>query len=373
MGASLAGVKPGAVIEWNKPACATIRENRHNPRVAEWPLFEGDAREFDFAKLKDIDIVSGGPPCQPFSLGGKHCGHEDARDMFPTAADAAARLRPKAFIFENVKGLARPSFAKYFQYILLRLSFPEIVKKDGERWRDHLERLERKSAAGVRSGLSYKVVFKIVNAADYGVPQRRERLFIVGFRGDLGIEWSFPSPTHSLDGLLYSQWISGEYWEKHGIKREERPALDPRRSARVAKLRNVHPEFIKAPWLTVRDALADLPPPYKGLLDMGERKFFNHEYQPGARLYNGHSGSPLDLPAKTIKAGAHGVPGGENMLVDNAGNPRYFTIREAARLQCFPDDYVFPGSWSESMRQLGNAVPVKLGKIMLEAIVGKLN
>src|SRR5690606_3766583 len=94
----------------------------------------------------------------------------------------------------------------------------------------------------------------------------------------------------------------------------------------------------------------------------------NHDFIPGARSYKGHTGSPLDEPAKTLKAGDHGVPGGENMLLKHDETVRYFTIREAARLQTFPDDYVFGESWSETMRQLGNAVPVTLAECLLKSI-----
>jgi DNA (cytosine-5)-methyltransferase 1 len=108
-----------------------------------------------------------------------------------------------------------------------------------------------------------------------------------------------------------------------------------------------------APWATVRDALLGLGEPD------GEQ---NHVFQAGARVYPGHTGSPLDLPAKALKAGDHGVPGGENMMVRDDESVRYFTMREAARLVGFPDEYQFPGSWTESMRQLGNAVPTSLGE-----------
>jgi DNA (cytosine-5)-methyltransferase 1 len=86
----------------------------------------------------------------------------------------------------------------------------------------------------------------------------------------------------------------------------------------------------------------------------------------------GHTGSPLDEPAKTLKAGDHGVPGGENILVQPDGSIRYFTVREAARIQTFPDDYVFHGAWSETMRQLGNAVPVQLGAVVASSVRQKL-
>ncbi|MDR3348260.1 MAG: DNA cytosine methyltransferase, partial [Acidaminococcales bacterium] len=86
-----------------------------------------------------------------------------------------------------------------------------------------------------------------------------------------------------------------------------------------------------------------------------------------------HSGSVLDEPSKTIKAGAHGVPGGENMLVLDDGSLRYYTVRESARIQTFPDDYLFHGSWTESMRQIGNAVPVKLAYIIGQSVAELIN
>jgi DNA (cytosine-5)-methyltransferase 1 len=98
----------------------------------------------------------------------------------------------------------------------------------------------------------------------------------------------------------------------------------------------------------------------------------NHRFQPGARSYPGHTGSPLDEPAKTLKAGVHGVPGGENMLVRPDGSIRYFTVRESARLQTFPDNFKFHGSWTETMRQLGNAVPVKLAEVIANSVRGHL-
>jgi DNA (cytosine-5)-methyltransferase 1 len=126
----------------------------------------------------------------------------------------------------------------------------------------------------------------------------------------------------------------------------------------LEKARKLEEKPTTLPWRTVRDTLADLPDPERDPRRAAE--ICNHQFQPGARTYPGHTGSPLDEPAKTLKAGVHGVPGGENMLSRPDGSVRYFSIRESARLQTFPDEYLFQGSWSETMRQLGNAVPVKL-------------
>ena len=374
IGMGNAGFDHAAVLEWDHDACETLRANqRHGiSAVDHWPIHEGDARAFDYSSLKKIEVVSGGPPCQPFSLGGKHRGYEDGRDMFPEAVRAVRELRPKAFIFENVKGLLRQSFSTYLQYVLLQLTFPELTKKRGEEWRKHLSRLERHQTANANrksDGLAYNLVFELVNAANYGVPQKRERFIIVGFRSDLGVSWSFPEQTHSQDALLKSKWISGEYWDRHKVAKRARPILAPRFASRIERIRSDSLDLsAMKPWETVRDAICDLPDPEK----RSSRKFLNHRFNPGAKSYPGHTGSPLDEAAKTLKAGDHGVPGGENMLTRPDGSVRYFTVREAARLQTFPDNYEFFGAWSETMRQLGNAVPVRLGETIATSVAKAL-
>lgn len=368
MGVHLAGFEPQAVVERDKWACDTIRENGAcgYPLVAGWNVHEGDVRAFDWESVGEgIDLLAGGPPCQPFSMGGKHKAHDDSRDMFPATVDIVRRLRPRAFIVENVKGLTRSSFANYYQYILLQLTFPEVGKRKNEDWLSHFRRLQKEKASGkaIGKGLTYNVVPTLVNAADYGIPQKRERVFIVGFRSDLGVEWSFPKATHSFDALLYDQFVSGEYWQRHGIKK---PATSEKHAARIRRLGMLPPDTL--PWRTVRDALVGLPDPKS----KAARTIPDHRFQGGAKVYPGHTGSPLDLPAKTLKAGDHGVPGGENMLVREDGSVRYFTVREAARIQTFPDGYRFHGSWTETMRQLGNAVPVMLGRIVAASVAEKL-
>lgn len=368
LGVANAGFDHEAVVEWDGDACETIRENQRRglEPLVHWPLHETDVRTFDYSSIPEgLDLLAGGPPCQPFSLGGKHRGYRDDRNMFPEAVRAVRELRPRAFLLENVKGLLRESFATYFEYILLQLTYPEITRRLDEEWIQHRSRLEQYHTRGNHDGLLYRVVFGLFNAADYGVPQRRERVFIVGFRGDLDLEWSFPKPTHSEEALLWSQWATGEYWERHEVPERERPERPQWHKTMLSSL--FAPS--EKPWLTVRDAISNLPDPedpeYLGDIP-------NHGFNPGARPYPGHTGSPLDEPAKTLKAGDHGVPGGENMLVYPDGRLRYFTVRESARLQAFPDSYVFRGSWTESMRQLGNAVPVTLGEVMANGIAGAL-
>jgi DNA (cytosine-5)-methyltransferase 1 len=318
-------------------------------------------RLIDFSQYEGVvDFVSGGPPCQPFSLGGKHKGQRDARDMWPEAVRAIREARPSAFLFENVKGLTRQAFANYYEYIYHQLSYPELKRKRDERWQDHLARLEQHhTSKKAERGLSYRVVRRVLNAAKFGIPQKRERVFFVGFRADLGMEWHFPEETHSHDALIWDQVVTGDYWERHEIPKAQR-IVSERVKARARRMDQ--PTLL--PWRTTRDAIADLPEP----TTHGHHRILNHRLQPGARSYPGHTGSALDEPAKTLKAGVHGVPGGENMIALPGGKVRYLTVRESARLQTFPDDFIFHGSWTETMRQLGNAVPVELAQKVATSI-----
>lgn len=366
LGISKAGFRPVEIVEWDRWCCDTIRENRSRGVSAtrKWPLpIEADVRSVDFRPHEGkIDLVSGGPPCQPFSLGGKHRADADGRDMWPQAVRAIREIRPKAFIFENVKGLTRQSFASYFSYITLQLHYPSLGLETDETWGAHFKRLQEHHTSRPADKEEYRVVSEVVNAANFGVPQRRERVVFVGFRADLGVEWSFPRATHGFDALLWTQCQSDEYWDRHKIPSAHRTLS----AAAYARGMSLSARPRSAPWMTTRDAIVDLPDPEKKWR-MAE-KYPDHKFQPGARSYPGHTGSPLDEPAKTLKAGVHGVPGGENMLQKPEGGVRYFTVRESARLQTFPDSFVFHGSWSEAMRQLGNAVPVRLAALLAKDI-----
>ncbi|MCU1325401.1 MAG: DNA-cytosine methyltransferase [Bryobacterales bacterium] len=371
LGCELAGFNSVKTVEWDRWACDTMRENksREYPLVADWDVVESDVRKVDWSSVKEIDLVAGGPPCQPFSMGGRARAADDKRDMFPAAIEVIRDLKPRAFILENVRGLTRSAFSNYFTYIQLRLAHPLLAAASGETWADHYGRLQAEHTSGHSEQLEYQVIPTLVNAADYGVPQQRHRVFLVGFRSDQEAEWSFPAATHSHDALLHDQWVTGAYWDRHKVPVSKRPTLSEPEQRRVAKLRNLTPQDLGTrPWRTVRDALTDLPEPTVN----GSRNHLNHFLQTGARSYPGHTGSPLDLPAKALKAGAHGVPGGENMLRRVDGSVRYFTIRESARLQTFPDGYELHGAWGEAMRQLGNAVPVKLAQIVAGSVAQHL-
>lgn len=340
LGLARAGFKHELMVEWNADAVETVLHNRAKgvEHVEHWPIVQSDVREIDWRRYAGIDLVAGGPPCQPFSIGGKHRGSDDHRDMWPQAIRSVREVRPRAFLFENVRGLTRAKFVGYLHSIVDGLTQPDL-------------------------DLRYHVDVLLVNAADFGAAQKRHRVLITGVRSDV-MQGPLPKlePTHSRERLLWDQFVTGDYWIEHGMPvRLDR--FDKMDAATIGKLRKSGTAPKGQRWVTVRDRLGGLGEP------TGQN---NHVFQAGAKVYKGHTGSPLDQPAKALKAGDHGVPGGENMMVLAGGAVRYFTIREAARLQGLPDSYEFPRSWSESMRQLGNAVPSELGEAMGRWISGTL-
>lgn len=371
LGIAKSGFHHEMLVEINRDAIDTLTRNHDEgqAQIKDWKIKHDNINNISFSEFEgNISVIAGGPPCQPFSLGGKHKAFDDHRDMFPQAVRAVREARPESFIFENVKGLLRKNFSAYFEYIILQLTYPSIIKNEGEKWADHLSRLEETHTKGNYQGLKYNVVFRLLNAADYGVPQRRERVFIVGFRDDLNIEWSFPKATHSQDALLWEQWGTGKYWKRLDVPESERPIINESIMKLSSKLHNRYSLFQpeEKPWVTVREAINDLPCPKSA------NEFNNHQFKEGAKSYPGHTGSPIDEPSKTLKAGDHGVPGGENMIRFNDGSIRYFTVREAARIQTFPDDYHISGAWSECMRQIGNAVPVTLAEVVAKSVYAVL-
>lgn len=367
-----AGFRHLLVNELEPRACATLRRNaavdfdpampsRRRHSATPWPLIEGDVHAVDFTPwLGRINVVAGGVPCQPWSLGGVHMGYDDSRNLWPELFRCIRETRPRAVIAENVRGLLRPSFKPYYEYILRELAAPFEERVNGEDWRDHDKRLQKILRTDTGDPTErYDVQCLPVNAADYGVPQVRQRVFVIAFRQDLGLtDWQPPEPTHSELVLLRAQ-DEGSYWEEHGIV-SRRTGLNVLRSPSNGLER----------WRTLRDAIADLPEP---LGDRVEHPDWLHHYGwPGARHYPGHTPNDLDKPAKTVKAGVHGVPGGETVVQLDDGTIRYMTVREVARVMTFPDTWQLAGPRGEQMRQLGNAVPVLLGRVMANAVARAL-
>ena len=352
------------VAEKDPQALATLRGNQI---TGSWPLHEGDVRDIDWdvAVTEPVDLLAAGVPCQPFSQAGSHAGPADERNMFPATFEVIRRLRPRAALIENVRGLARPAFSEFVDYLVAHLTLPFLPAKTGEDWRDHHRRLQ----AAIRTGAGhpeerYVVEWHPINVADYGVPQRRVRVLMVAIRSDLASGWRWPAATHSHEALLLDQ-LDGYYW----LERDLAPRSPLLARATRARVRKLNRPVAVAPWRTLRDALQGMPDP----VERDEDPPLDwHVLWPGARLYRGHRGSDLDAPSKTIKAGVHGVAGGEHIVHLDDDSFRYLTVRECARIQDLPDSLCIDAPRSVAMRQIGNAVPPLIGETFGLAIARAL-
>ncbi len=313
LGLEAAGLTCQAAVELDTDAAATFRA--YHPRAK---VHEGDIASADYSDFSGIDLVAGGPPCQPFSVGGKRLAEGDPRNGFPQFIRAVREMRPKAFLLENVAGVLSASKRPYFEWTLRQL---------GE--------------------LGYTVTTESVNAADYGVPQRRHRVIAVGIRADQ--VFIFPKPTHGDK----RRW---EWVPVGNVVNPDKPLGKPNTAKITYALR---PDT--------------RPSPYDG------------------HLFNG-GGRPIDLtrPAPTLLASMGGnktpwidvlgvVPAyharllrGEQPRSGEVEGARRLTVDETALLQSFGRNMNFCGRSSSKYRQIGNAVPPllarKLGKALLAQI-----
>jgi DNA (cytosine-5)-methyltransferase 1 len=363
LGLSRAGFRDKVLIEVDPHAIGTLRANKERgvDHFRDWHVVPSDIHLFPLEELgENLDLVSGGPPCQPFSIGGRHRGPADERNLWPQAVRAVRTTRPKAFLFENVRGLLRPAFADYLSYITLQLRWPSLGPRELD-WREHARRLAQHDEANVE-GREYAVVVRGINAADFGAAQKRHRAIVMGVRSDIASDWQPPLASHSQGALVWDKWVSCAYWGRNNLDPNSELTVTDRRLLATLQTSGLVPTA--NPWVTVRNRLRDLPPPGSNKDDP------NHYQHPGARTYRNHTGSVPDEPAKALKAGDHGVPGGENMLVLADGSVRYFTVREMARLQGLPDDAIVVGTWRHVTRQLGNAVPAEVGEAFGRELFG---
>jgi DNA (cytosine-5)-methyltransferase 1 len=287
LGLEQAGFEHKALIEIDPDACRTLRHNRPG-----WHVVQGDIATFDAKPYRGIDLVAGGLPCPPFSVAGRQRGEADERNLFPAAFRLIQEAQPKAVMIENVRGLLDKRFAYYRELIAERLR-----------------------------SLGYETRFELLNGADFGVPQNRPRVFIIGLRPEYSCAFKMPAKTPrdcTAGDALYSLmkaggWSGVDDWRKTasgiapaivgGSKKHGGPDLGPTRA--------------RAAW---------------------------------AALGVDGKGIAARPPAK-----------------DFCGMPR-LTVAMAAKLQGFPDDWTFTGGKTAAYRQVGNALPPPLAFAVAQAI-----
>lgn len=318
LGLSLAGFKHVLLNEFEKFACDTLRMNR-----PQWNIIEGDVRNVDFSPLKGkVDFLSGGFPCQAFSYAGKQGGFNDTRGtLFFELARAVKEISPKVFMCENVKGLISHDSGRTF----------EIIKN-------------------AISDLGYTLVEpRVLKAIMYQVPQKRERLIMIAIRNDLAhkVEFHWPSPFSRVmtlrDALYRSEIFDTDVPDAEGVKY-------PQKKVEVLKL---VPQG--GDWRDLPDDIAK-------------------EYMGGSWLLGGGKTGmarrlSLDEPSLTLTCS----PCQKQTERCHPIETRPLTVREYARIQTFPDDWLFAGTMSDKYKQIGNAVPVNLAWAVGRSLIRLFN
>ena len=313
LGLEIAGFSHIGLIEYNKDAGNTLKENRPSWNVliedVEKITLKDLEKEFNIKK-GELDLLSGGAPCQSFSYAGKQLGIEDTRGtMFYHYATFLKKLRPKMFLFENVRGMLSHNKGKTFSTIL------DIFKEQG-----------------------YIVQYEILNAVDYSIPQKRERLIVIGIRDDLENKISFQFP------------------QKNPNKKVLRDVLE-----------NV-PDSPSVKYSAAKEKIFELVPPggcWKDIEPEIAKEYMKNCWYIGGGKTGILRRLSMDEPSLTILT----TPQMKQTDRCHPIETRPFTVRESARIQSFPDSWKFTGSVSSQYRQIGNAVPVLLGKsIGLELI-----
>jgi DNA (cytosine-5)-methyltransferase 1 len=316
VGLEKAGLKCVALNEIDKWACKTLRENRPN-----WNVLEGDIKDFDFTKYNNrVDVVTGGFPCQAFSYAGKKLGLNDARGtLFYEFARVVQEVKPAICIGENVRGLLSHEKGKTLQGMI-----------------------------SILDEIGYKVVpVKVLKAIHYRVPQKRERLILVGIRKDIGVNFEYPKPHRKIYNLE-------DALKKGDLYNTDAPASEGAK----------YPEYKKK--------VLDLVPPKGYWRDLPLE--IQKEYMAGSfYLGGGKTGMARrigwDEPSLTLTCS----PAQKQTERCHPDETRPFTVREYGRIQTFPDDWSFSGSIAQQYKQIGNAVPVNLGQEVGYSIVKFLN
>jgi len=316
LGLEKAGLKCVALNEIDKWACDTLRNNR-----PKWNVLEGDIKNYNFEEYRDkVDVVTGGFPCQAFSYAGKKLGLNDARGtLFYEFARVVKEVNPLICIGENVRGLISHDGGKTIQGMI-----------------------------SILDEIGYNVVpVQVLKAINYRVPQKRERLILVGIRKDVDVVFEYPKPHRKIFNL------------QDALKKGDLFQCDV-------------PESVGAKYPEYKKKVLDLVPPKGYWRDLPIE--LQKEYMGGSfYLGGGKTGMARrigwDEPSLTLTCS----PAQKQTERCHPEETRPFTVREYARIQTFPDEWLFAGSMAQQYKQIGNAVPVNLGEEVGYSIIKFLN
>jgi len=346
-----------ACLEFNKAACETIRVNQKEGNLSNTiKVYEGDINNFDpqlimkecGLKPGELDILVGGPPCQAFSTAGKRQSVQDPRGtLLWQYLKFVEVFKPKVFLMENVRGLISAS--------LKHRPLKDRPEKGGvpfteEEQKGSVVKLFAKDLGEINNGIYNLDIFE-VNSVNYGAPQIRERVLFIGNR--FGHQIEFPQPTHGRPKNA-KESIQGSLFNYPEIK----------------------------PWKTLKDAIGDLNEENPELLNFSPRKLSilklvpegsNWRSLPEAvqkesmgKAYHAKGGRSgwwrrltFELPSPTIVT----MPNHSSTSLCHPTETRVLSVKEYARIQEFPDNWIFSGKTNAKYKQIGNAVPLRLGKV----------
>lgn len=302
-----AGCVPLLLNDNDKDCCATLRLNHPTVKVAHQGM-----ESLDLSAYRGVDLLAGGVPCQSFSQAGGRKGLDDPRgNLMLQFGSLVDQVEPKMFLIENVKGL--------------------LSHEGGATLKAIVEHLRR--------GGKYEVGYQVLNSADYSVPQKRERVFIVGRRNDLGLTFEFP--VKQATGKVLRDVLTDV------------------------------PPSAGAKYPAEKVALFKLIPPggcWVHLPEELQKSYLGNSYFSGGGKRGILHRLSMDKPCLTLLCS----PSQKQTERCHPTEERPLTIREYARIQTFDDDYQFAGSVTSQYKQIGNAVPVELARQVAECVVFSL-
>lgn len=305
LGLENAGLKHELLVEIDKDCVSTLKHNR-----PEWNVIHEDIHNVDFEEYKNIDVVTGGFPCQAFSYAGKRLGFEDTRGtLFFEFARCVQEVKPKICVAENVQGLIR-----------------------------HDKGRTLKTMLNVLNNMNYHTQYKVLNSWDYDVAQKRKRLFLVGTLKETPFE--YPEETGNHPTL------------KEALKD-------------VPKSKGVS-------YSEAKEKVMKLVPPGGCWVDLPEeiqKEYMGKSYYSGGGKRGMARRLSWNEPSLTLTTS----PAQKQTERCHPDETRPFTVREYARIQSFPDEWEFCGKITSQYKQIGNAVPVKLGEAMGNSIIKYLD
>jgi DNA (cytosine-5)-methyltransferase 1 len=314
-------------VEYWKPAIDTFKKNFPKSILLGEDITK--VTEEDLKKLNgnSIDLIVGGPPCQGFSIAGKRDPKDPRNSLFMDFVRIVKIVKPRMFLMENVKGLISMKTASGEKVL-------EVILREFEK-------------------LGYKVKYKVIDSANYGIPQHRHRIFFVGMKGEKN-NFEFPKETHAEKEKIL---VDGTKINKFRTVRDVISDLEPLESGEKSNKDKLHFALNHADrhikWLSVTPE------------GKSAHTNQNPEFRPPSGYPTTYKRFWWDRPAPAITTCFSSISSQNNV---HPRDTRAITIREAARLQTFPDKFQFMNSISSIRKQIGNAVPPKLAKVLADEI-----